>query len=97
MNERRRGREPQGAAAAHSRSRDHRQGGQPSPGDVGIRNRAPRGSPVTATATRTASAAAAGPSTRTANFRLPPKIESMLESWHERAHTTDAAAEPTTV
>jgi hypothetical protein len=31
------------------------------------------------------------------NFRLPPKIESMLESWHERAHTTDAAAEPTTV
>jgi hypothetical protein len=31
------------------------------------------------------------------NFRLPPKIESMLESWHERAHAADAAAESTTV
>lgn len=30
-------------------------------------------------------------------FRLPPKIEAMLESWHTRAHQTDVSAEPTTV
>jgi hypothetical protein len=30
-------------------------------------------------------------------LRLPPRIESMLQRWHERAHSADAAAESTTV
>jgi len=31
------------------------------------------------------------------DFRLPPRIESMLESWHTRAHRTDEAEASTTV
>jgi len=30
-------------------------------------------------------------------FRLPPKIEWMLESWHTRAHENDSATETTSV
>ena len=30
-------------------------------------------------------------------FRLPPRIESMLESWHTRAHEPADAGESTTV
>jgi hypothetical protein len=30
-------------------------------------------------------------------FRLPPKIEWMLDTWHTRAHQATEAAEPTTV
>ena len=30
-------------------------------------------------------------------FRLPPKIEWMLDSWHTRAHQKDEAAESETV
>ena len=38
-----------------------------------------------------------GPAGRRGERRLPPRLESMLDSWHERAHSADAAAEPTTV
>jgi hypothetical protein len=30
-----------------------------------------------------------------AEFRLPPKLEWMLDSWHTRAHETASAATPT--
>ena len=30
-------------------------------------------------------------------FRLPPKIESMLEAWHTQAHAKDEPADTTTV
>jgi hypothetical protein len=33
----------------------------------------------------------------TSGLRLPPKIESMLNSWHDRAHQAADSAESTTV
>ena len=30
-------------------------------------------------------------------FRLPPRIESMLDAWHTRAHETSEPTEPTTI
>jgi len=38
-----------------------------------------------------------GPFDERGELRLPPRIESMLQSWHERAHSADADADPATV
>lgn len=40
-------------------------------------------------------AAGHGPGDQPAAFRLPPKIEWMLDTWHTRAHETTATADAT--
>jgi hypothetical protein len=37
-----------------------------------------------------------GPGSPADTFRLPPKIEAILESWHTRAHAATDATEPPT-
>ena len=89
MSDSRRNQRPElGPAPAHPGGSDRGQGGDASPGDVGGGDGRPsRVSPaiaVTVTAVRFASGR--GPDDQPATFRLPPKIEWMLDTWHTRAH-----------
>jgi hypothetical protein len=70
-------------AARHRRATWGPAWGLSGPGDLGFGHRGPFG-------------AGDVPGDAEGSFRLPPKIEWMLDTWHKRAHQQDEPTEPDT-